>query len=121
LSWAFVMYIFRWQPESIQSSLRSSMKYMYVPADWSLGVALIGNPDTLTQTIGILSGISSFTTLRTTGSTALHFIPRSRHMKWTMHVYTNSLTLVGFHPLRCNGTSGQSSGFRDGAQRKGKS
>ncbi|OCT48849.1 Peroxisomal membrane protein 4 [Cladophialophora carrionii] len=30
LSWAFVMYIFRWQPESIQSSLRSSMKYMYV-------------------------------------------------------------------------------------------
>lgn len=31
LSWAFVMYIFRWQPESIQSSLRSSMKYMYGP------------------------------------------------------------------------------------------
>ena len=31
LSWAFVMYIFRWQPESIQPSLRSSMKYMYVP------------------------------------------------------------------------------------------
>jgi peroxisomal membrane protein 4 len=30
LSWAFVMYIFRWQPESIQSSLRSSMTYMYV-------------------------------------------------------------------------------------------
>ena len=30
LSWAFVMYIFRWQPESIQPSLRSSMKYMYV-------------------------------------------------------------------------------------------
>jgi len=28
LSWAFVMYIFRWQPESIQPSLRSSMKYM---------------------------------------------------------------------------------------------
>ena len=31
LSWAMVMYIFRWQPESIQPSLRSSMKYMYVP------------------------------------------------------------------------------------------
>lgn len=31
LSWACVMYIFRWQPESIQPSLRSSMKYMYVP------------------------------------------------------------------------------------------
>lgn len=30
LSWAFVMYIFRWQPESIQASLKSSMKYMYV-------------------------------------------------------------------------------------------
>lgn len=30
LSWALVMYIFRWQPESIQPSLRSSMKYMYV-------------------------------------------------------------------------------------------
>lgn len=30
LSWALVMYVFRWQPESIQSSLKSSMKYMYV-------------------------------------------------------------------------------------------
>lgn len=28
LSWAMVMYIFRWQPESIQNSLKSSMKYM---------------------------------------------------------------------------------------------
>lgn len=28
LSWALVMYVFRWQPESIQSSLKSSMKYM---------------------------------------------------------------------------------------------
>lgn len=34
LSWAFVMYIFRWQPESIQSSLRSSMKYIYVQSDY---------------------------------------------------------------------------------------
>jgi peroxisomal membrane protein 4 len=35
LSWALVMYIFRWQPESIQPSLRSSMKYMYasIPAN----------------------------------------------------------------------------------------
>lgn len=33
LSWAFVMYIFRWQPESIQSSLKSSMKYIYVNSD----------------------------------------------------------------------------------------
>lgn len=30
LSWAFVMYIFRWYPEMLQPSLRSSMKYMYV-------------------------------------------------------------------------------------------
>lgn len=30
LSWGMVMYVFRWQPESIQSSLKSSMKYMYV-------------------------------------------------------------------------------------------
>jgi peroxisomal membrane protein 4 len=28
LSWAFVMYVFRWQPETIVSSLRSSMQYM---------------------------------------------------------------------------------------------
>jgi len=34
LSWAFVMYIFRWQPESIQPSLRSSMKYIYVDSDY---------------------------------------------------------------------------------------
>lgn len=33
LSWAFVMYIFRWHPESIQPSLRSSMKYIYVDSD----------------------------------------------------------------------------------------
>ncbi|ERF73601.1 hypothetical protein EPUS_00854 [Endocarpon pusillum Z07020] len=28
LSWALVMYIFRWYPDTIQPSLRSSMKYM---------------------------------------------------------------------------------------------
>ncbi|KAL1967150.1 hypothetical protein VTN77DRAFT_3441 [Rasamsonia byssochlamydoides] len=33
LSWAFVMYIFRWHPESIMSSLRSSMTYIYVDSD----------------------------------------------------------------------------------------
>lgn len=32
LSWAVVMYIFRWHPEVIQNSLRSSMTYMYVSA-----------------------------------------------------------------------------------------
>lgn len=30
LTWAFVMYIFRWYPETLISSLRSSMYYMYV-------------------------------------------------------------------------------------------
>lgn len=30
LSWAFVMYLFRWHPEVLMSSLRSSMVYMYV-------------------------------------------------------------------------------------------
>jgi peroxisomal membrane protein 4 len=30
VSWAMVMYIFRWHPESVQSSLRSSMSYMWV-------------------------------------------------------------------------------------------
>jgi Tim17/Tim22/Tim23/Pmp24 family len=29
LSWAMVMWIFRWHPETVQPSLRSSMKYMY--------------------------------------------------------------------------------------------
>lgn len=30
LSWAYVMWLFRWYPETLQASLRSSMKYMYV-------------------------------------------------------------------------------------------
>jgi hypothetical protein len=30
ISWAMVMYLFRWHPESVQSSLRSSMSYMWV-------------------------------------------------------------------------------------------
>ncbi|KAL9030572.1 MAG: hypothetical protein Q9196_001333 [Gyalolechia fulgens] len=29
LSWAGVMWLYRWHPETIQPSLRSSMKYMY--------------------------------------------------------------------------------------------
>ena len=29
LSWGMVMWLFRWHPETIQPSLRSSMKYMY--------------------------------------------------------------------------------------------
>lgn len=30
LSWAMVMWIFRWYPHTLQPSLKSSMKYMYV-------------------------------------------------------------------------------------------
>jgi hypothetical protein len=32
ISWGAVMYLFRWHPETIQPSLRSSMQYMYVSA-----------------------------------------------------------------------------------------
>lgn len=30
LSWAMVMYVWRWHPEAVQPSLRSSMNYMWV-------------------------------------------------------------------------------------------
>ncbi|PVI08049.1 peroxisomal membrane protein 4 [Periconia macrospinosa] len=33
VSWAAVMYLFRWHPETVQSSLRSSMSYIYVQSD----------------------------------------------------------------------------------------
>ncbi|KAJ5232630.1 hypothetical protein N7468_005586 [Penicillium chermesinum] len=33
LSWALVMYIFRWYPETLVSSLRSSMVYIYADSD----------------------------------------------------------------------------------------
>jgi len=33
MSWALVMYLFRWHPDTIQPSLRSSMKYLYVNSD----------------------------------------------------------------------------------------
>lgn len=32
-SWALVMYIFRWHPETLQGSLRSSMSYIYRQSD----------------------------------------------------------------------------------------
>lgn len=34
LSWAFVMYVFRWHPETVQPSLRNSMQYIYVDSDY---------------------------------------------------------------------------------------
>ncbi|KAF8467738.1 Tim17/Tim22/Tim23/Pmp24 family-domain-containing protein [Kalaharituber pfeilii] len=33
MSWGLVMYLFRWHPETIQPSLRSSMTYLYVDSD----------------------------------------------------------------------------------------
>jgi len=33
MTWASVMYIFRWYPDTLASSLRSSMVYMYVLPD----------------------------------------------------------------------------------------
>jgi peroxisomal membrane protein 4 len=33
MSWGMVMFVFRWHPESIQPSLRSSMSYIYVQSD----------------------------------------------------------------------------------------
>ena len=37
VSWAFVMYLFRWHPDMLQPSLRSSMKYMCVVRERALG------------------------------------------------------------------------------------
>jgi peroxisomal membrane protein 4 len=33
MTWAFVMYIFRWYPDTLVSSLRSSMQYIYADSD----------------------------------------------------------------------------------------
>lgn len=33
MSWGSVMYMFRWHPDTIQSSLRNSMSYIYVQSD----------------------------------------------------------------------------------------
>lgn len=33
LSWGMVMYLFRWYPEDLQSSLRGSMEYIYRESD----------------------------------------------------------------------------------------
>ncbi|KAL1975200.1 hypothetical protein VTN31DRAFT_3592 [Thermomyces dupontii] len=47
LSWAFVMYLFRWHPEAIVESLRNSMTYIYSDSDhWtSFQSLLIRNKD----------------------------------------------------------------------------
>ena len=44
-SWALVMWLFRWYPETLQPSLRSSMNYMYVFLSCvSLTLVLFANP-----------------------------------------------------------------------------
>ena len=60
LSWAFVMYIFRWYPDTLISSLRSSMYYMYVVTYPVLCNLCCANRDTATRTrtTGIHSGTS---------------------------------------------------------------
>jgi hypothetical protein len=56
LSWAMVMYLFRWHPETVQSSLRSSMSYMWVLSSILRWVR--ANKDTVTysRTTGIRYG-----------------------------------------------------------------
>lgn len=77
MTWAMVMYIFRWHPETLASSLRSSMVYMYVLLPpptichtshdseiWSSLPVLtfISTTVMATQTIGIPSALYLYTT-----------------------------------------------------------
>jgi hypothetical protein len=55
LSWAAVMYIFRWHPETIQPSLRSSMTYMWVANSLNSGKDANTLPDTSTRITGTVS------------------------------------------------------------------
>jgi len=56
MTWAMVMYIFRWYPETLASSLRSSMVYMYVVEYQNLdfGMILLTYLVMVIRTIGIL-------------------------------------------------------------------
>ena len=55
LSWAFVMYLFRWYPETVVSSLRHSMKYMYVV--WLFCAVLVGDLLTLLEQLRRLESL----------------------------------------------------------------
>lgn len=48
LSWAAVMYVFRWHPETVQTSLRSSMSYMWVVFSHSPFSCLVSRAGLLT-------------------------------------------------------------------------
>lgn len=104
LSWASVMWLFRWYPEMLQPSLRNSMAYMYVrpfsfnhalffcrifceqaePSRLRTDTGLTTKKDTTTRTIGTALGISFGTTNKTlTDYDTLCFGYPSR----TLHLY----------------------------------
>lgn len=78
MTWAMVMYIFRWHPETLASSLRSSMVYMYDSLLLPMillhflefrgsetlfpMLTFIWTTVTATQTIGTLSALCLYTT-----------------------------------------------------------
>lgn len=49
VSWGLVMWLFRWHPEMVQSSLRSSMKYMWVFLSIPFFFAFLREMDTLME------------------------------------------------------------------------
>lgn len=59
LSWAMVMYVWRWHPEAVQPSLRSSMNYMWVFPSRIFGPGADEILAMRNQTIGIRCAISS--------------------------------------------------------------
>lgn len=78
VSWALVMYVFRWHPEVVQPSLRSSMHYMWVTFSDSfplisllLLTVLLFRVAMSNRTIGIRCGRSSGTTNRNDGEDKL--------------------------------------------------
>ena len=84
LSWAGVMWLFRWYPETLQPSLRSSMTYMYV-FPLSVSYALLSltswcsRLDTRMRRSGIPRGISLCITNRAGA--------RGDAFGWMVHVY----------------------------------
>lgn len=79
LSWASVMWLFRWYPETLQASLRNSMTYMYVvwlfrsilaPLVWCfLGIIAFPCFEQLTQEVAdVCFPFASDTRMRMTGT-----------------------------------------------------
>ena len=59
LSWAMVMYVWRWHPEAVQPSLRSSMNYMWVLSFETFGSCANEALATRNRTTGIHCATSS--------------------------------------------------------------